>query len=350
MDPSHVAALNRVLNAHAPDDLFGRSPSTTSVAAEYKRLAAMVHPDLHAGSSREKSAHEAMAKLNALRDKAESALGAPPRAPMIVQVGKRRLELGARAFRGDLCDLYACRVDDEAEAQALLKVPQHPGDNDLVTAEANALRILRPAGGTEIKLHHLLPRAIETFSLRSSKSTRPAVLMPWYRGYVSLQEVERAYPQGLDFRDLAWMVRRLLSALGVAHRAGLVHGAVLPPHVLVQPQGHGARLVDWCYSVPIGRKLTAIPTAYRGWYPPEALAKQPLTPAADIYMVARLARAALNASAPAIVMRFFDGCMMRSPALRPQDAWQLHDEFGALLERIVGPPAYREFRMPDATN
>ena len=55
---------------------------------------------------------------------------------------------------------------------------------------------------------------------------------------------------GVDPRDAAWMWRRLLVALGFAHRAGVLHGAVLPEHVLIHPGEHGLVLVDWCYSVP----------------------------------------------------------------------------------------------------
>ena len=44
------------------------------------------------------------------------------------------------------------------------------------------------------------------------------------------------------------MWRRLLTALGWAHRARLVHGAVFPEHVLIHPELHGLVLVDWCYA------------------------------------------------------------------------------------------------------
>ena len=47
-------------------------------------------------------------------------------------------------------------------------------------------------------------------------------------GFRSLDEVRCAYPDGVDARDAAWMWRRLLVAIGPAHRAGVVHGAVLP--------------------------------------------------------------------------------------------------------------------------
>jgi hypothetical protein len=47
-------------------------------------------------------------------------------------------------------------------------------------------------------------------------------------GFRTLAQVRAAYPRGVDPRDAAWMWRRLLVAVGAAHRAGVIHGAVLP--------------------------------------------------------------------------------------------------------------------------
>ena len=78
---------------------------------------------------------------------------------------------------------------------------------------------------------------------------RHANLIGALGGFRSLAEVRSAFPAGLDPRDAAWMWRRLLVAIGAAHRAGVIHGAVLPEHVLIHPAEHGLVLVDWCYSV-----------------------------------------------------------------------------------------------------
>jgi len=41
-------------------------------------------------------------------------------------------------------------------------------------------------------------------------------------GFRSLAEVRSAFPAGIDPRDAAWMWRRLLVAVGAAHRAGVI--------------------------------------------------------------------------------------------------------------------------------
>ena len=78
------------------------------------------------------------------------------------------------------------------------------------------------------------------------------------------------------------MWRRLLVGLGWAHRAGVVHGAVLPEHVLIHPAEHGLVLVDWCYSVAPGERIPALVAKHRDGLPagggrPEAGRRRPPT-------------------------------------------------------------------------
>ena len=49
---------------------------------------------------------------------------------------------------------------------------------------------------------------------------------------------------------MAWIWRRLLLALGHAHDRDVIHGAVLPTHVLIHPEAHGLLLVDWYRQRP----------------------------------------------------------------------------------------------------
>src|SRR6516164_8396933 len=97
---------------------------------------------------------------------------------------------------------------------------------------------------------------------------------------------------------MAWMWRRLLVALGFAHRCGLVHGAVLPEHVLIQPHDHGLVLIDWAYAVAAspatGERVTAISAAYAAWYPAEIMRKEPPAAGTDLAMAARCVVALLG--------------------------------------------------------
>jgi serine/threonine protein kinase len=176
-----------------------------------------------------------------------------------------------------------------------------------------------------------------------------------YASHVTLEEVMRAYPRGLPFRDAVWMGKRLLAALGFVHRRGLVHGAVLPPHVLVHPVNHGARLVDWAYAAKDGERVRAMSAPWRAYYAPEIPARGAVSPATDIYMAVATIVALLGGDVgakrlprevPEPLARFFATCLAPSPARRPDDAWKLHEDLDELLRRLVGEPKYRPLKMP----
>ena len=83
---------------------------------------------------------------------------------------------------------------------------------------------------------------------------RRAMAFQWATGFEeTLEAVRRAYPQGIDPRIAIWMWRRILELLTFLHRSGFAHGAVLPPHILVQNGEHGIRLADTVPPASRGR-------------------------------------------------------------------------------------------------
>ena len=48
---------------------------------------------------------------------------------------------------------------------------------------------------------------------------------------------------------------------------------------------------------------------------------------------------------PLEMQRFVDTCLFAAPRMRPQDAWDLHEEFDELLVRLFGPPKYHRLVM-----
>ncbi len=204
-------------------------------------------------------------------------------------------------------------------------------------------------------------------------------MFPRLKEYRGLDEVLKVYPKGLDFRDMIWIYKRMLVGVGFAHTQGYIHGALVPPHIMVDPIGHGAKLIDWCYAVntkapppdpvPLGwghlkpapvppGRVKAIVSAYKSFYAPEILRKEPVSPATDIYMLTKCAIALLGGdvekgtvpkTVPSVLSGFLTSCIVPAPARRPQDAWELHKELDELLLKLVGKPSYRRLAMPDAT-
>ena len=243
------------------------------------------------------------------------------------------------------------------EQQAVFKIVQSAADNDLLENEAKILAKLYPASQTDEKYFRYLPRLIDSFTFKTKGgSKRQVVVMPKFGEYFSMADVLAAHPAGLDFRDVMWMYRRLIIGLGYVHTQNVVHGAVLPAHVLLHPVDHGGRIIGWSYAVADGKSnVKAISKPYKHFYAPEILDKKTPTPATDIYMAAKCAIAllggdpttgAMPASVPRPIQNFFTSCIIANPSRRPNDAWELHDDLDEILQKLVGPKSYRATPAP----
>jgi serine/threonine protein kinase len=308
-------------------------------AHAYRRLAKLVHPD-RAGAEHGEAAAAAFAKLAALWE-------AYHRGTTTITTGRRSYVVGARVVAGDIANLYHVRYDGK---DALLKLARNPANNDLIEREAAALRVLAASGDRRHRAY--VPRLVEHIRYREAGTgvQRVANVIDRLDGFVSLADVRRAFPDGLDPRDVAWMWRRLLVALGFAHRAGVVHGAVLPDHVLIRPADHGLVLIDWCYATTeTGDTVPAMVGRYAQDYPPEIPARRPVTPAADIHMATRCMSTLIDSGTPRRMEMFIRGCTLASPAARPKDAWRLLAELDGMLETLYGPRKFRPFHMPQET-
>ena len=150
---------------------------------------------------------------------------------------------------------------------------------------------------------------------------------------------------------MAWIWRQLLLVLGYAHARGVIHGSVLPHHILIHP-AHDLMLVDWRFAVrdpsDTGAHIPALSDRYADWYPVEVTTKASPTPATDIAMSARCMLDLLGV-VPGLSPRltaFLESCLIPAQSGRPQDAWSLRDEFTRLIEQLWGPRRRITFTMP----
>lgn len=348
--------LQLLQRAACPEDVFGGAE--TAVKTTYRHLAAQTHPDAHPHD--QAAADEAFKLLQqwyaeAQRKMAQGSYGRPLR--IKVSSASYVYESSERPFVGDLCHLYPSYA---ASQPVLLKIGQRSQNNDLLRAEAQALHQLDQALRSQPLRAHF-PTLVESFVLRdSSGAQRQTNVLCRENDTVTLANISAAYPAGIHPADMAWMFNRLLAALAVTHSQGLVHGAVLPPHLLLRPADHNGILLDWCYSVEIGRPLKAISPPYRAWYPPELLAKQPATPAADLFLAARCMVALLGGrvagqengvmwgetAVPRPITALLQSCLIPAPHRRPHNAWELFEAFHDTLGQLYGPPQFRPLQMP----
>ncbi|HEY7125316.1 MAG TPA: hypothetical protein VH540_15285 [Ktedonobacterales bacterium] len=374
MDAELQVTAQLIERAKVPEEVFGTLSGNQADALKgvYRRLSKVVHPDRYTDPDDRARADQAFRALQNLLEQAEERIkygmygdgsaSAAKTPPVLVRSKRRDYLVQSEVFaQGDLCNLYHCNFDLDGKALAgVFKVARDPEDNDLVSNEASILKHLA-ASKEYANYAPYAPRLVESFDYRDGHSpdARRANILALEPGdYYSLEEVRAYYPQGVNPKDMAWMWRRLLIALGFAQTSEVIHGAVLPAHILIQPENHGLVLIDWSYAVRESGTFETIPAismAYEQWYPAEVLARELPKPGTDLYMGAECMIYLLGGdpvtgtipdTVPTRIQTFLRGTALKGQAQRPQNALVLLDEFTGLCESLWGPRKFREFYMP----
>lgn len=356
-------ALTKVQAATVAEDIFG--PVTTDPAGTrkvkrlYRQLAFLLHPD-HDNGLDHADASDAFAKLgefHRLWTTATTSTSTPATAPQAnnkITLTTRRgtYVLGDPVGTGTVATLFA---GESINGPVVVKMPRTPASSRFIENERAAYKALgamlvQPEQDWLIPYY---PMLLDTATHRATdtREQRKVNILNSFTaadGWYSLADVRKAYPNGLDGRSYAWMHRRLLRAVGGAHLAGLVHGAVLPENVLIHPQFHGVVLAGWSFAAPIGGTLLGRVGSQTFHYPPEAEAG-PVTPAVDVYMAHALMIHMLSGGAGQNPERrqraFARGCMQDSPGMRPSIG-SLLVEYDDLLADLYGKRTFTPFHMP----
>jgi hypothetical protein len=285
-------------------------------------------------------------------------------APLDVSAGGTTYRVEDRLAIGSVSNIYRCRFNagGAGDVQAVFKVARDARANPLLANEADVLRRLHRADPTG-RATPFLP-GIEASLTLADDPGAPARAANVLRNHAeirspdelfSLAEVRAQYPSGVDARDMAWMWRRLLCILSFAHANDIIHAAVLPTHVLIEPAGHKLLLIDWCWAVhrpTAGGRASSAPGGFDEWYSREAASMRPAVPALDVALAARCmieliggdpVRGDLPAGVEPAIGRYFQRCIS---APSRADAGQLLDDFDRLIEILWGPRTFRAFNMP----
>lgn len=346
--------IHTLQQATVPEDVFGvlAAPQSRALSRRYRLLAAIVHPDQNMQAT--VAAEDAFKRLQQWYEQAKAKVadrcyGRQPTLDVALPDGTPLRSFSAPLV-GDLCDLYLTQV---CGRPAYVKLVRSEHNNELMQSEASTLgKIKRRLERDALSAH--FPDCITTILVRDAAGRkRYANVLAAQPEMVSLATVLDRYPQGVALADAAWMFNRLLSALGKTHEQALVHGAVVPSHVLIRPKDHNGMLIDWCYTVPQGGVIKAISPRYKPLYPPEVMQKRPASTATDLYMAAMTMLCLLGGnpvtqtlpgSVPKPIAALLRGCLIATPRYRANDAWELFDEFQDMLKRLYGPPTFRPFQ------
>ena len=251
----------------------------------------------------------------------------------------------AHVARGEISDVSLVERQRWPRERALLKVLRDRGDAPLFEQEWSALTRLATSDGPghEI-LRQRLPHPIH-FEPRPSSGS-PRMLLDWAPGFErTFEDVRSALPSGVEPRAAVWMWRRVLEVLSALHRNGLVHGAILPQHLLVERGEHGVRLVGFSCANEPGAALLAVCLPHERLYPRALLDDARLRPEHDVAMSARAIRFVLGADGdgrlPSGVPGALADLLESSAAGRGElEAWALREKVGAVAQQLFGRPTF----------
>lgn len=339
-------SIDEILAATSPKSLLGILPA--EIDANHRRLAKGCHPDLFtkAEPTVRKRAETAFKRLQDLYAQAIGKVA--PAAP--VCIGDYIVTAGLT--RGDICDLF--RVESTVDGTTgILKLARSSRDNDLMQAEAESLTfLLNEAAGSAwsgLNKHetfqHYLPRLLITVKANG----RQGNILSAHDGFIPLSKFNSIWKRGIDYRHFVWMTNRALSIIGYAQYRGVVHGAVLPEHLLYNPVNHDLRLVDWCYSVQSAsnKRIPAIVSSRKKLYPQEVTRKLPPSAATDLCMLMRsLETVRVSGECPEAFRHLVAWAKADSMNARPQNIWEFQDRWVAATKTVYGPLKFVELTLP----
>lgn len=342
--------LEKLNSDITPEQFFGNVTSFKEVDTMYRRLSKVVHPDHNPRSDQQAST--AFSKLKKIYELArkrfdEGVYGTDKQLvkPLTITTKTFTYEIDRQEYTGDICNIYLVK-----NVVATMKIARTPRDNDLVANEAAILQHLR-SDDQYAALYPFIQKCLDTFIYSENSVNRRAnILTSWLGKWYTLQQVHTRYSNGLDPKDMAWMFRRILFALGFVHRLGVTHNALYSTNIIIDPYNHGVGIIDWCYATKEGGELKVINQLYRIWYSKSLLEKTSTpTPSLDIYMACQnmifLLGGNYNEESIRPIRNFFRGCTEINEAGRPNDAWELLAEFDELIEKMWGERKFHPFSM-----
>jgi hypothetical protein len=289
-----------------------------------------------------------------------------------VSIGERHWAVEQLIASGDGSDVYAARRARWPTERVILKVMRTSGSDcgresdrggennrslEAFENEWNVLEALQQSNAQgAATFTALLPAPVLHGDVTGGlfEGRRASIYRRAHGFRHNFDEVIWAYPQGIPARASVWVWRRILEVLSFVHASGMVHGAVLPRHLLVQDNEHGVRLVGYGLAGKPGEVLPPLPPDSEAYYPLPGASALLRSPQLDLMMSARCVVALLGgdpatgivpAGVPARLAEVVQR-VARQP-LAGQTAWALREELGEIADQVFGAPQFIPIAMPD---
>lgn len=328
-----MLSLEDILQAKTYSDLFKEGTKK-----ELRSLLKQAHPDLHPGNVRK--AEKAFIHINTLwgMKSSPSVSSHKPSAPTVpsdIIITRKheyrnlksvRKNNGVETFHG---------LNEHGE-RAFLMVATHPRIGELLMEGVKNLKHVKNSINNPNYLE-LFPNTTDAFRIiqEGKKMFGAALSLPEVN--YSLREVQEDYPEGIDGRDVAWMYRRMLVAVGNMHDHGFAHGCPNLDAFLITPETHALQLTNYQFSKPLGETISMSTPDTKRFYETDKV----VTGEKDLRILSEAILSLLDSKAPSRLRNFLKA-MVTYPTSTAQEAL---GEFDELLSEIYGPRTFHVFKM-----
>lgn len=315
-----------LVKAKTPEDIFGETYGDPEkyVTSAYRRMSRIVHEDHYTSDKDQKLAHEGFILLAAFKDEAidrivRNIYGTKKTVDTnTVTTKKRSYEVGDLIVEGNTSNVYSATYSNR---KVFFKVAKSPKENALLEKEAQTIKKL--SNSKYDKHVHFVPKLVESFSMQQGKIRKTVNVFPVEKNIVSLYEIGRHFDNNVDMRDTAWMINRLLEAVGWFQREDVIHPNLSAEHCMMRLDDHGMYVIGWTSDFKESNCPEVTPQS-----------------TSNIYNIAKLALW-LTPKPPLKIKRLLNSMLIVNPARRPDDAWAIHKELGPILKELYGPARFR---------
>lgn len=262
-------------------------------------------------------------------------------------LGESRWAQGEQVAAGEISDVFEGLRARWPTERVLIKRARAREGGEQLEREWDVLQRLRDsrAPGAEV-FNSRIPQPVAL----GRNGDAPAMAVRRIPGFRhTFAAVHDAYPAGVDPHAAVWMWRRILEVLSFVHASGMVHGAILPEHLVVEDGEHGVQVIGFRCAGAAGDEIRGVTAARESFYPKWLLAKRRLSPQADLAMSAQCIahvlvpeRREVPDELAALVWEIAGAA--RSDSLG--DAWALRERVGAVAKMLFGPPSFHPLPMP----
>lgn len=315
-------------------DLFGDNPHTV-----YRELAKLLHPDINKFEEATEFFQILQGKYAEAQDLIESNLY-PNDVDFEITVGENKYSFFRTFKRGDISTLYLGY--DQFGGKVLAKFPLCPDYNCLIQSERSAIDKIHRARAKLLEVEPNCPDFVPRL-LNMSDNIGDGLsinIFNYYGGYYTLTEIV-ARAGLLDSRHIAWIWNKILLALSVAESCNVIHGAITPENILINPVTHDVLLVGWSFSVNLGQVILAQSPLFAGFYPKEWNTKPSFS--TDIYMgAACIESVCQKKSLDKRMYNHLSSCLISGTAFRRDNALEVYGQFNSILKEVFGERKFVE--------